>query len=41
METLHQHLLRPKIYYVMGLGWTTDKWYDQGENKRIDTKLNK
>lgn len=41
METMHQHQLRPKIYYIMGLGWTSDRWYDQGtDNKKINNKLN-
>lgn len=34
MDTLHSHLTRPRIYYTMGLGWTTDRWYDQGENHK-------
>ncbi len=29
METLPQYLLRPKIYFRIGFGWNTDRWYDQ------------
>lgn len=36
METLHQHLRRPKIYFIIGFGWNTDRWYDQkNKNKKI------
>lgn len=40
METKYPHQLRPKIYYVVGNGWNTDRLYDQKiENKTIKTKI--
>ena len=28
MRTLHPHQKRPRIYYTIGFGWNTDRWYD-------------
>jgi len=36
MKALHPHQLRPKIYYRIGHGWNTDRWYDlKLENETI------
>jgi hypothetical protein len=40
METIHPHQRRPKIYYEFGLGWHTDRWYDQRIKKESVTNNN-
>lgn len=29
MKNLHQHQLRPRVYFTLGFGWNTDRLYDQ------------
>ena len=29
MRPLHPHQLRPRVYFTLGFGWYTDRWYDQ------------
>ncbi len=41
METLYQHQMRPRIYFTMDMGWTTNHWYDQkNKNKAINNRKN-
>jgi len=38
METLHQHQLRPRIYYQIGSGWKTDRLFNiKIENKTYNS----
>lgn len=41
METLQSHLLRPKIYYRIGFGWSTDRWFDQKTKRNKITHIKK
>ncbi len=37
MRTLHQHQLRPRIYFGFGFGWSTDRLYDEkSKTKKIE-----
>ena len=39
METLHQHQIKPRVYYQIGSGWITDRMYHQKiENKTTKNK---
>ena len=34
MENLPQHLRRPRIYFNIGFGWSTDRLYDHKVKNR-------
>lgn len=35
MERLHRHQLRPELYFRIGFGWSTDRWYERKiENRK-------
>ncbi len=40
MRTIHPHLTRPKIYYGIGFGWSTDYLYGQNIKKKTTTIKN-
>lgn len=37
MERLHRHQLRPELYYRIGFGWNTDRWYEHKIENRKTT----
>jgi hypothetical protein len=40
MKRLHQHLVRPKIYFTVGFGWNTDRLYHEKSKKETTTIKN-
>jgi len=34
MKKLYQHQLRPRVYFTLGFGWSTDRLYDQKSHSK-------